>query len=207
MFLKIASWNVNSIHARLDHVTAWLTQHEPDVLLLQELKGAEFPDEVFKKLGYESVAVTQKAYNGVAVMSRLPIETINKVLAGDDADSHARFLETTIGNLRMVNIYLPNGNPPSSINFAYKLAWMDRLINEMVSWKKKNVPVLIGGDFNVIPEDIDCHKPSSWMHDALFQPEPRARYRSRLYGCISNVASRRRWPLHFLGLFPPGIRA
>jgi len=81
MFLKIASWNVNSIHARLDHVTAWLTQHEPDVLLLQELKGAEFPDEVFKKLGYESVAVTQKAYNGVAVMSRLPIETINKVLA------------------------------------------------------------------------------------------------------------------------------
>jgi exodeoxyribonuclease-3 len=79
-----------------------------------------------------------------------------------------------------VNIYLPNGNPPSSINFAYKLAWMDRLLNEMIAWKKKNVPVIIGGDFNVIPEDIDCHKPSSWMHDALFQPEPRARYRAML---------------------------
>lgn len=180
MFLKIASWNINSIRARLDHVTAWLTQHEPDVLLLQELKGAEFPDAVFKKWGYESVAVTQKAYNGVAVMSRLPIETINKVLAGDEADSHARFLETTIAEIRIVSIYLPNGNPPSSINFAYKLAWMDRLINEMVSWKQKNVPVVIGGDFNVIPEDIDCHKPSSWAHDALFQPEPRARYRAML---------------------------
>jgi exodeoxyribonuclease III len=180
MFLRIASWNVNSIRARLDHVTGWLTQNEPDVLLLQELKGAEFPDAVFKKLGYESVAVTQKAYNGVAVLARLPIETINKVLAGDEADSHARFLETTIANTRIVNIYLPNGNPPSSINFAYKLAWMDRLINEMVSWKKNHVPVIIGGDFNVIPEDIDCHKPSSWMHDALFQPQPRSRYRAML---------------------------
>ena len=178
--MKIASWNINSIRARLDHVTGWLKQHEPDVLLLQELKGTEFPDAVFKKLGYESVAVTQKAYNGVAVISRLRIETINKVLAGDEADSHARFLETTIGNIRIVNIYLPNGNPPSSINFAYKLGWMDRLINEMVSWKQKNLPVVIGGDFNVIPEDIDCHKPSSWMHDALFQPEPRARYRAML---------------------------
>jgi exodeoxyribonuclease III len=150
------------------------------VLLLQELKGAEFPDAAFKQLGYESVAVTQKAYNGVAILSRLPIETINKALAGDEADSHARFLETTIADTRIVNIYLPNGNPPSSINFAYKLAWMDRLLNEMVAWKKKNVPVIIGGDFNVIPEDIDCHKPSSWMHDALFQPEPRARYRAML---------------------------
>jgi exodeoxyribonuclease III len=169
IILKIASWNVNSIRARLDHVTGWLTEHEPDVLLLQELKGEEFPDVVFKKLGYESVAVTQKAYNGVAIISRLRIETINKVLAGDEADSHARFLETIVSKTRIVNIYLPNGNPPGSVNFAYKLAWMDRLINEMVSWKKNKVPVIIGGDFNLIPEDIDCHKPSSWMQDALFQ--------------------------------------
>ncbi|HEV7512675.1 MAG TPA: exodeoxyribonuclease III [Candidatus Acidoferrum sp.] len=176
----MASWNVNSIRARVDHVTGWLRDREPDILLLQELKGTEFPDNVFKNLGYASVAVTQKAYNGVAVLSRLPIETINKVLAGDEADTHARFLETTVANMRIVNIYLPNGNPPGSINFAYKLAWMDRLINEMVSWKKKNVPVIIGGDFNVIPEDLDCHKPSSWIHDALFQPEPRARYRAML---------------------------
>jgi exodeoxyribonuclease-3 len=178
--LKIASWNVNSIRSRIGHVTAWLKAHEPDVLLLQELKGSEFPASSFKELGYESVAVTQKAYNGVAILSRLPVETISTTLAGDEADSHARFLECTIAGIRIVNIYLPNGNPPGSENFAYKLAWMDRLINEMFSWKKKNVPVIIGGDFNVIPEDIDCHKPSSWIHDALFQPEPRARYRAML---------------------------
>lgn len=178
--MKIASWNVNSIRARLDHVVAWLASQQPDVLLLQELKGAEFPALVFKGLGYESVAVTQKAYNGVAILSRLPIETISTKLAGDDADTHARFLESTIDGLRIVNIYLPNGNPPSSENFAYKLAWMDRLIKEMSLWRRKNAPVIVGGDFNVIPEDIDCHKPSSWLHDALFQPEPRARYRALL---------------------------
>ena len=165
--MKIASWNVNSIRARLDHVTAWLKERQPDVLLLQELKGTEFPALVFEALGYQSVAVTQKSYNGVAVLSRAPIETIRTALAGDEADSHARYLETTIQGIRMVNIYLPNGNPVGSEKFAYKLAWMDRLSKEMKVWLAQDLPVLIGGDFNVIPEDIDCHKPSSWVHDAL----------------------------------------
>jgi exodeoxyribonuclease-3 len=178
--LKIASWNVNSIRARLGHVTEWLKAHQTDVLLLQELKGSEFPAAAFKQLGYECACVTQKAYNGVAILSRLPIETISTLLAGDEADSHARFLECTISGIRIVNIYLPNGNPPGSENFAYKLAWMERLINVMSAWRRKNIPVLIGSDFNVIPEDIDCHKPSSWMGDALFQPEPRALYRAML---------------------------
>jgi exodeoxyribonuclease-3 len=178
--MKIASWNVNSIRARLDQVTAWLKERTPDVLLMQELKGAEFPAEVFKELGYESAAVTQKAYNGVAILSRYPMETLNTTLAGDELDSHARYLETTIDGIRVVNIYLPNGNPVGTDKFAYKLAWMDRLEKEMRAWRKEDLPVLIGGDFNVIPEDIDCHKPSSWIHDALFQPEPRARYRALL---------------------------
>ena len=178
--MKIASWNVNSIRARLDHVTEWLKARQPDVLLLQELKGTEFPATVFEDLGYESVAVTQKTYNGVAILSRHPIETISTTLAGDEADSHARYLETTILGIRIVNIYLPNGNPVGSDKFAYKLAWMDRLNLEMSAWLGKEMPVLIGGDFNVIPEDIDCHKPSSWIHDALFQPETRARYRALL---------------------------
>jgi exodeoxyribonuclease III len=178
--LKIASWNVNSIRARLDHVSTWLKVHKPDVLLLQELKGTEFPAAAFKELGYESVSVTQKSYNGVATLSRLPIETISIALAGNEADTHARFLECSIGEIRVVNIYLPNGNPPASENFAYKLAWMERLINAMSVWRRKDVPVIIGGDFNVIPEDIDCHKPASWMRDALFQPEPRALYRAML---------------------------
>jgi len=178
--MKIASWNVNSIRARLDQVTAWLKARTPDVLLMQELKGAEFPAEVFKELGYESAAVTQKAYNGVAILSRYPMETLNTTLAGDELDSHARYLETTIDGIRVVNIYLPNGNPVGTDKFAYKLAWMDRLEKEMRAWRKEDLPVLIGGDFNVIPEDIDCHKPASWIHDALFQPEPRARYRALL---------------------------
>ena len=178
--MKIASWNVNSVRARLEHVTAWLTTNRPDVLFLQELKGTDFPTLVFQELGYESAAVTQKGYNGVAVLSLSPIETISTTLAGDEADSHARFLETTIEGIRMVNIYLPNGNPVGTDKFAYKLAWMDRLGVQMSAWLNEDLPVLVGGDFNVIPEDIDCHKPASWIRDALFQPEPRAQYRELL---------------------------
>jgi exodeoxyribonuclease-3 len=178
--MKIASWNVNSIRARLDHVTSWLKQHQPDVLMVQELKAEEFPALVFQAIGYESVAVTQRAYNGVAVLSRLPMETISTTLAGDEADSHARYLEMTIQGIRVVNIYLPNGNPVRSEKFLYKMAWMDRLINQMARWRQQGLPVVVGGDFNVIPEDIDCHKPSSWERDALFQPETRERYRALL---------------------------
>ena len=178
--MRITSWNVNSIRARLDHVSAWLSDHKPDVLLLQELKGTDFPAEPFNELGYECVAVTQKSYNGVAILSRHPIETVNTTLGGDAADSHARYLEATIDGLRIVNIYLPNGNPVGTEKFAYKLAWMDRLQIQMAAWRGEGLPVLIGGDFNVIPEDIDCHKPSSWIKDALFQPESRARYRALL---------------------------
>ena len=176
----IASWNVNSIKARLHHVTAWLEARKPDVLLLQELKGTEFPAAAFVALGYETASVTQKAYNGVAILSRQRIETVSSALAGEAADTHARYLETVINKIRIENIYLPNGNPPGGDNFAYKLAWMDRLEKQMQAWRTHETPVLIGGDFNVIPEDIDCHKPESWIHDALFQPEPRSRYRAML---------------------------
>ena len=164
----------------MEQVTGWLRQQAPDVLLLQELKGTEFPTEAFQALGYESVAVTQKAYNGVAVLSRVPIETVNTALFGDDADTHARFLEVIIDNIRIVNIYLPNGNPIGTEKFAYKLEWMDRLNIQMKLWLESEIPTLVAGDFNVIPEDIDCHKPASWRNDALFQPEPRARYRDLL---------------------------
>ncbi len=180
ILIEIASWNVNSIRARIQQVQSWLEDRKPDVLLLQELKGAEFPAEVFQTLGYSSVAVTQKAYNGVAVLSRHPIETISTTLAGDETDSHARYLEVIVEGIRMVNIYLPNGNPVGTEKFAYKLTWMDRLDTQMAIWRNSEVPTLIGGDFNVIPEDIDCHKPASWAHDALFQPEPRERYRALL---------------------------
>ena len=149
-------------------------------MLLQELKGTEFPSAWFKELGYNSASVTQKTYNGVAVLSRVPVETISTTLLGDDTDSHARFLEVVVDGIRIVNIYLPNGNPIGTAKFDYKLSWMDRLFVQMKLWLESDIPTVIGGDFNVIPEDIDCHKPSSWIHDALFQPEPRARYRAML---------------------------
>lgn len=178
--MLIATWNVNSIKARLEHVKRWLQTSSVDVLLLQELKGTEFPAQVFKELGYKSAAVTQKAYNGVAVLSRTPLEVVSITLHGDETDSHARFLEVMVDGYRIVNIYLPNGNPVGTEKFAYKLAWMDRLAVQMKLWVADKVPTIIAGDFNVIPEDIDCHKPSSWIHDALFQPEPRARYSAML---------------------------
>ncbi len=178
--IKLASWNVNSIRARIDHVTNWIKSNQPDILLLQELKAPSFPDDIFTGLGYHSAAVTQKAYNGVAVLSRHAIETLNTTLGGDTTDTHARFLEVIIDGLRVVNIYAPNGNPIGSDKFLYKLEWMDRLAHQMKSWLKSDMPTVIGGDYNVIPEDIDCHKPASWIRDALFQPEPRDRYRHML---------------------------
>ena len=178
--MLIASWNVNSIRARMEHVARWLQAKNPDVLLLQELKGTDFPATSFKELGYESVAVTQKAYNGVAILARRPLDVLSTTLLGDEADSHARFLEVNVDGIRIVNIYLPNGNPVGTEKFDYKLAWMDRLQKQAAVWLENDLPVVIGGDFNVIPEDIDCHKPASWIRDALFQPEPRARYRSLL---------------------------
>ncbi len=178
--MLIASWNVNSLRARLDQVIAWLKQRNPDVLLMQELKGTEFPSEIFADLGYQSAAVTQKAYNGVAILSRQPIRIVSRSLEGDEADAHARFLEVLISGVRMANIYLPNGNPVGTDKFFYKLLWMDRLKKQMEIWASDGIPTLIGGDFNVIPEDIDCHKPASWIHDALFQPQPRACYRDML---------------------------
>ena len=182
--IKIASWNVNSIRARMPLVTEWLQTQQPDVLLLQELKGMDFPADTFEALGYASAAVTQKTYNGVAILSRAPIETVSTVLAGEEEDSHARFLETIVrgdtGELRIVNIYLPNGNPVGTAKFEYKLRWMERLRTQMSAWLASPIATAIGGDFNVIPEDVDCHKPASWTRDALFQPETRAAYRSFL---------------------------
>ena len=177
---RLASWNVNSVKARLEHITFWLGSVAPDVLLLQELKTLDFPALAFEAIGYKSVAVTQKSYNGVAILSRHPIELVSTALAGNEEDSHARYLEARIAGLRVVNIYLPNGNPIGTEKFAYKLAWMDRLRARMRSWLDDGTPTVIGGDFNVIPEDIDCDKPANWVRDALFQPESRDRYRTML---------------------------
>lgn len=175
--MLIASWNVNSIKSRLSHVVNWLEAQKPDILLLQELKGTEFPADAFRAIKYHSEFVAQKAYNGVAIVSRDPMAVVSTRLAGDTEDSHARYLEATIKDLRIINIYLPNGNPVGTEKFEYKLAWMERLKKRLLALKKHTIPTVVGGDFNVIPEDIDCFSPKYWKNDALFQPEPRDRFR------------------------------
>lgn len=180
MSIKIASWNVNSIKQRLPHVTSWLKATDIDVLMIQELKGLEFPEMEIKAAGYESVCVTQKAFNGVAILSKEPCETVLNALPGDDNDEQARYLEIDYKGLRLINIYLPNGNPVDTEKYPYKLAWMERLSKRAKSLREQTIPFLIGGDFNVIPDDKDCYAPESWKGDALFRPETHAAFRRLL---------------------------
>ncbi len=178
MSMKIASWNVNSIKARKEYVLQYLQDKSLDVLMVQELKGLEFPAEDFAAIGYETAAVTQKAYNGVAVFSKKPITVILDQLPGDETDEQARYIEFETNGLRLINIYLPNGNPVGTEKFTYKLAWMARLRERLKELKDNNIPFAIGGDFNIIPEDKDCHNPKAWAGDALKQPESIAAYRA-----------------------------
>ena len=177
MSIKIVSWNVNSIKARKEHVERYLKDATPDVLMVQELKGLDFPAEDFKALGYETQAVTQKAYNGVAVFSKTPIKVINDALPGDKKDEQARYIEFETNGLRLIDIYLPNGNPAPGDKFDYKLAWMERLYKHLKKLRDDNIAFAIGGDFNVIPEDKDCYDPKAWESDALFRPESHAAFR------------------------------
>lgn len=176
--MKAATWNVNSIKARLDHVKTWIEQHKPDVLMLQELKGETFPALDFSNLGYHNAVVAQKAYNGVATLSRQPIEVLSNKLPGAESDEQARYLETRIQGIRFINIYLPNGNPVESEKFTYKLAWMDRLIARIGELRQQADPFVMAGDFNVIPEDKDCYDPAVWANDALFRMETRRKFRT-----------------------------
>lgn len=178
--MKIASWNVNSIKARTEHVKRWLNTNQPDLLMVQELKGLEFPHDTFKDMGYHSEAVPQKAYNGVAIFSKEPQEIILNKLPGDEADEQARYLEINYHDVRVINIYLPNGNPVGTEKYDYKLAWMDRLYARLKELREDNIPFVIGGDFNVIPDDKDCHSPKSWEGDALFRSETHAKWRKLL---------------------------
>lgn len=180
MNMKIASWNVNSIKARLPVVLQWLDQAKPDILFMQELKGVEenFPIGDFEQRGYHLSINGQKTYNGVAVASKMPIETIKNSLEGDDTDDHARYLEVVINGVRMINIYAPNGNPVDSDKFPYKLKWLDRLTARCRTLLKDDEPFLIGGDFNIIPQDEDCHDPAAWQGDALFRRESIDKWRA-----------------------------
>jgi exodeoxyribonuclease-3 len=168
MSYKIASWNVNSIKARLTHVQEFLAEQKPDILFLQELKGEVLPDI---SNDYHSVFKGQKTYNGVAILSKTPVNLIADKLDGDDTDEQARYLEVDWNGIRLINIYLPNGNPLGTDKFNYKINWMARLFNKLNELRIARIPFLVGGDFNVIPEDRDCFDPSLWRNDALYHPE------------------------------------
>ena len=178
--ITITSWNINSLKARRTHVDNYLLDPAPDVLMVQELKGLDFPHEEFTAQNYHTAAVPQKAYNGVAVFSKKPIKTILESLPGDETDEQARYIEFETSGLRLINVYCPNGNPTGTEKYTYKLAWMKRLKARLKELLDSNIPFIIGGDFNVIPEAKDCYDPTVWKGDALFRLETRKAYREIL---------------------------
>lgn len=181
--LTIATWNVNSIGARLPNVLAWLKEATPDVLLLQELKTTEdkFPKMEFSALGYNAAVFGQKTWNGVAILSKPKITDVKTGLPGDATDEQSRYIEATIEGLRVASIYLPNGNPVDSEKYSYKLNWMDRLYRHIKGLLRTEQPLVFGGDYNIIPEDRDCHNPQLWADDALFRLESRRKFRALEY--------------------------
>jgi len=186
-FMKIATWNINGVKARLDGAVAWLKETSPDVACFQEIKSADeaFPAEAFEELGYNVAVHGQKGFNGVAILSKRPLDEVAmRGLPGDDTDAHARYIEAVVprtgGVVRVGNLYLPNGNPIGTDKFAYKLAWMQRLQARARGLLELEEPLLLVGDFNVIPEPVDAKNPQAWIEDALFQPETRAAYRALL---------------------------
>ena len=184
--MRIATWNVNSVKQRLDNITAWLAETGPDIVCLQETKCPDeaFPREAFEQAGYNVAVHGQKAFNGVAILSKLPFDEVTPRLPGDSEDDHARFLEAVVsteaGVIRVASIYLPNGNPPQTDKYAYKLRFMDRLMHYVPERLALEEPLVLAGDYNVIPADADVYDPPAWVGDALFRPQTRERFRALL---------------------------
>ena len=182
--MRIATWNVNSVNARLPLLLRWLEEEQPDVACLQELKCVDekFPREPVEALGYNVLVHGQKSYNGVAILSKHPLEEARRGLpGGGDTDTHSRYIEAIVeapSPIRVASIYLPNGNPIGTEKFDYKLSWMARLYAHAADLLKLEEATVLAGDFNVIPTPLDCDKPASWKDDALFQPESRAAHRA-----------------------------
>jgi exodeoxyribonuclease-3 len=181
--MKIATWNINGVKARLGNLLHWLQESAPDVACLQEIKSVDeqFPRAEVEALGYHVETYGQKGFNGVALLSKLRFDEVNRGLPGDEADEQARFIEgvfsTSSGALRVVSLYLPNGNPVETGKFSYKLGWMERLNRWAEERLKLEEPLVLAGDYNVIPEPLDARHPENWLSDALFQPETRQAFR------------------------------
>jgi exodeoxyribonuclease-3 len=174
--MRIATFNVNSINARLPNVLRWLAETSPDVVCLQELKAPQekFPEQAIRDAGYGVIWHGQKSYNGVAILARNadPVE-ICRALPGDPEDTHSRYIEATVAGMTIGCLYLPNGNPAPGPKFDYKLRWMERLTQHAAQLVARETPVVLAGDYNVIPTEIDVYKPERWVNDALFRIETR----------------------------------
>lgn len=176
--MKIASFNINGIKARLEALSAWLADAAPDVVVLQEIKSVDegFPRTHFEAMGYQVETHGQKAFNGVAILSKLPLTDVRRGLPGDDSDEQARWIEAVIDGprpLRVCGLYLPNGNPAPGPKYDYKLAWMARMEGRVRDLLASEQPFVALGDYNVIPQAIDAAKPENWVGDALFLPQSR----------------------------------
>jgi exodeoxyribonuclease-3 len=187
--VKIASWNVNSVKARLPHLLAFLGDAQPDVLCLQETKcpEADFPTLEIRALGYHVETVGQRSYNGVALVSKLPAEEIVRGLPGMAGDEQARYIEATFGAVRVASIYLPNGNPVGTDKFTYKLAWMEQLAGRARELLRFEIPFVLAGDYNICPADEDVYDPVAWRDDALCRLESRARFRALMYQGLTDA--------------------
>lgn len=174
--MKIATYNVNGVNGRLPVLLRWLNETKPDVACLQELKAPQekFPEEALKEAGYEAIWHGQKSWNGVAILSRIgkPVE-VCRVLPGDPEDLHSRYIEAVVDGITIGCLYLPNGNPAPGPKFDYKLAWFKRLQHHAAELLSSGQPVLLTGDYNVMPTELDVYKPERWVNDALFRPEVR----------------------------------
>ncbi|WP_022684234.1 exodeoxyribonuclease III [Sphingobium bisphenolivorans] len=177
--MKIATYNVNGVNGRLPVLLRWLQESQPDIVCLQELKAPDekFPLSPIEELGYQAIWHGQKSWNGVAILSRVgTIQETRRGLPGAPEDSHSRYIEAAVGGILIGGLYLPNGNPKPGPKFDYKLRWMERLIEHAGELIGSGLPVMLAGDFNVMPTERDVYKPERWLDDALFAPEARAAY-------------------------------
>lgn len=197
--MKIATFNINGVKARIEALTDWLAGSNADLVVLQEIKSVDegFPRAHFEDLGWTVQTHGQKGFNGVAILSRLPLEDVSRGLPGDEADDQARYIEATVVGttaVRIAGLYLPNGNPAPGPKYDYKLAWMERLRQRGADLLGTEMPVVMLGDYNVIPEPRDAANPHKWVDDALFLPESRAAFRRIVHqGWTDAVRSRDPW--------------
>ena len=183
--MKIATWNINGIKARIINLKKWLEEAQPDIVCFQEIKSMteNFPKGEFEDMGYNVAVHGQKSFNGVAIFSKKPFDEVITGLPGNDEDEQARYIEVTVStdngkSLRVSSIYLPNGNPVDTEKYPYKLEWMERLKEHTKILLSYEEPFVLAGDYNVIPHDDDVHDPEAWSDDALFLPQTKEAFRS-----------------------------